>query len=110
VPCGSEEEAARIAALLIQEHLVACANIYASRSLYRWEGKVADQTEHVLWAKTTVARAAAATRRIEKLHSYDTPCILTLSPDRVNEAFAAWVRGEVSGLSVIDPVVTLESN
>src|SRR4051812_24673350 len=95
VPCSSEDEAAHIASILISERLVACGTIYASRSLFRWERKIADETDFVLWAKTTQTRAADATRRIEALHSYETPCILTLGPESVNSAYASWVRAEV---------------
>ncbi len=96
VPCGSEEEAARITSVLIEEGLIACGNIYSSRSLYRWQGKVADEAEYVLFAKTTPARANNAVRRIEQLHSYEVPCIATLKPASVNKAYAQWVSGEVS--------------
>lgn len=109
VPCGTESEAARIAAILIEEHLIACANIYASRSIYKWEGELADETEYVMWAKTTSARSAAATRRSEELHSYNIPCILTLAPDSVNLAYESWVRATVSPASVIEPGVEAES-
>ena len=98
VPCGSEEEAAHIALELISEGLIACGNVHASRSLYRWQDKIADETEFVLWAKTTRARAEAAARRIQELHSYEIPCILTISPEAVNSSYEKWVAGEVSGL------------
>src|SRR5207248_8535321 len=37
-PCGSEEEAVRIARELLDRRLIACANIHESRSLYFWKG------------------------------------------------------------------------
>jgi len=97
VPCGSEDEASHIASVLISEHLIACANIYASRSLCMWDGALVDGTEHVIWAKTTRRKVAAATKWIGELHSYDVPCILSFSPDSVNYRYASWLRGEVSG-------------
>src|SRR5207245_1722187 len=95
VPCGSEEDAARIARQLLNERLIACANIYASRSLYNWKGDLADETEHVLICKTANSRAKAAVKRIEQLHTYEIPCIIRLRPEQVNRAYAAWVLGEV---------------
>jgi len=41
VTCGSEEEALKIANVLVEEHLAACVNLVAPiRSIYRWEGKI----------------------------------------------------------------------
>ncbi|MFL6861606.1 MAG: divalent-cation tolerance protein CutA, partial [Allosphingosinicella sp.] len=49
------EEAARIARILVEERLAACANILGPiRSIYRWEGTVHDDAE---------ARVALHTRR-----------------------------------------------
>jgi len=41
-PCGSEEEAARIARTLVEQRLIACANIREMRSIYFWKGELAD--------------------------------------------------------------------
>jgi periplasmic divalent cation tolerance protein len=96
VPCGSEDEAAGIASALLSERLIACANIYESRSLYMWEGKLADQKEYVLFAKTTPALVSKAEQRIGELHSYEVPCILAIRPDSVSDAYARWVAAEVA--------------
>jgi len=98
VPCGSEEEAAAMARELLSERLIACGNIYPSRSLYMWKGELADATEYVLFAKTTGARANEATLRINDLHSYDVPCVLTIMPSAVNNVYYEWVAAQVSGM------------
>lgn len=96
VPCGSEDEAATLAKALLERRLVACANIHHSRSLYWWEGKMADETEYILLCKTASSRAEAVESLIRKLHSYDIPCILRLEPTHVNPDYQSWVAGEVS--------------
>ena len=96
VPCGSEAEAESLAKRLLAERLIACGNIYASRSLYHWEGQVADEVEHVLVCKTLASRSEQASSLIEELHSYDVPCILRVVPTESNEAYYSWVAGEVS--------------
>ena len=41
---ASADDAARVARTLVEERLIACGNVLPGvRSLYRWEGKVADQ-------------------------------------------------------------------
>jgi periplasmic divalent cation tolerance protein len=96
VPCGGETEAKQIAARLLDERLIACANIYASRSLYRWKGEVADEQEQVLVCKTLSSRLEAAVARTRELHSYEVPCILAVAPAQANAEFYRWVRGELS--------------
>jgi periplasmic divalent cation tolerance protein len=95
VPCGSEDEARGLAVSLIERGLIACANIYSSRSIYRWKGETADEVEHVLFAKTTAALAQQAATAAEELHSYDIPCAMVLEPASVNAPYEAWVMGEV---------------
>jgi periplasmic divalent cation tolerance protein len=95
VPCGSEDEAIRLARGLIEKRLIACANVYESRSLYRWEGKIADGREHVLICKTARSRAEAAQREIKQAHSYDIPCVIQIDPASVNHEYVKWVIGEV---------------
>jgi periplasmic divalent cation tolerance protein len=96
VPCGGETEAKDIAARLLEERLIACANIYASRSLYRWKGEVADEQEQVLVCKTLSSRLEAATARTRQLHAYEVPCILTVISANANYEFYDWVRRELS--------------
>lgn len=95
VPCGSEDEAARICELLLAQRLVACGNIVRSRSIYPWKGKVADEEEYLLICKTTSERAQAAESLILEMHSYEVPCVVHIAPERVSLAYARWVKGEV---------------
>lgn len=96
VPCGSEEEAARLARALLEDRLIACANVYASRSFYAWKGDVVDEPEQVMVCKTTPSRAAAAEKRVRRLHSYDLPCVLRMEEVEANRDYAAWVREQVA--------------
>lgn len=102
VPCGSEDEAARIARALLGERLIACGNIYRSRSIYEWKGEIADQEEHLLLCKTAPSRAVAAEKRVRELHSYEVPCILRIEPARANYDYASWVNGQVSFIPVAE--------
>lgn len=95
VTTPNEEEAAHIAETLVQEHLVACANVFPPiRSFYRWEGKVQDDREVVFVAKTTRLRADDVIRRIRELHSYEVPAILAIPILAGNSEYLRWVEGE----------------
>ena len=96
VPCGSEEEAVAICSALLERSLVACGNIIASRSLYRWEGQQSDEVEHILICKTVPALADQVEAAVKELHSYTLPCILRFVPALVNDDYAAWVEQSVA--------------
>ena len=57
---GSEDDAVAFVRALLERRLVACGTVLpGARSLYRWEGKLADEREVVVLLKTTPARLAA---------------------------------------------------
>ncbi|MGH7804266.1 MAG: divalent-cation tolerance protein CutA, partial [Candidatus Binatia bacterium] len=77
---GSVEEAARIARALVEERLAACVNLVPGiRSIYRWQGAIADDAEVLLVAKTRRASLDALERRVRELHSYEVPEVLALA-------------------------------
>lgn len=95
VTCPDEETAVRIARTLLDERLIACANILPeARSLYRWEGAIEDAREVVMFLKTRRALVAQVERVVATLHPYEVPCILALEVTAGNERFLAWLSEE----------------
>ena len=93
-----ESSAATILARLLEERLIACANILpGARSLYRWEGAVQDEPEVVAFAKTSGDLVPRVTARMRELHPYDTPCIVELEVTGGDERYLDWVRQETAG-------------
>jgi periplasmic divalent cation tolerance protein len=88
----SLEKAAALARTLVEERLVACANVIGPiRSIYRWQGAVEDATEHLLLLKARAADVAALETRVRALHSYAVPEVLAL-PIRAGGAdYLAWL-------------------
>jgi periplasmic divalent cation tolerance protein len=86
-------EAKALAGRLLEKRLIACANIYDIDSMYRWEGKVMDEKEVVLWAKTRESNIQDIKSFVSENHSYDVPCIAHF-PFDANEAYADWVESE----------------
>lgn len=90
-----EAEAEAIARKLLEERLIACANLLKGvHSLYWWEGKIESGAETMLVMKTPASKINALMRRVRELHSYVTPEILALAVQEVNPAYAAWVAKE----------------
>lgn len=92
-----EESAQRAAGRLLEDRLIACANILgASTSIYAWQGEVKREREIVALFKTSAKTASAARDRLIELHPYDEPCIIALEVDRAPSAkgFLDWVEAE----------------
>ena len=87
--------AERIARALVEERLVACANLVANvRSIYRWQGRVEDDSEVMLVLKTRADRIAALCERLRALHPYAVPELVVLPIDGGLEPYLEWVRAE----------------
>lgn len=90
------DKAASAARLLVEEKLAACGTIVpGARSIYAWEGSVADETEVLLLLKTEAPLYAKLEKRLVKLHPYEIPEILAWEPGAVHRPYAAWVAGAV---------------
>jgi periplasmic divalent cation tolerance protein len=46
-------------------------------------------------AKTTEDRVPALIKKVESMHSYDCPCIVSLSVTGGHQPFLEWVAGEI---------------
>lgn len=92
---GTADEAASIGRTLVEERLAACVNILPGMtSIYRWQGALEEGSEVVMIAKTDAALVPELVARVEKLHSYDTPCVVSLSIESGSDSFLAWIGAE----------------
>lgn len=84
-------EAERIARIVVEERLAACANLLGScRSIYRWLDEVEVALEERALFKTAPDTAEALAARIAELHSYDLPAIEHWTAD-ASAAVRDWV-------------------
>ena len=89
-------DAARIARRLLDTRLIACANIFPVRSLYRWKGKVEDETEAVAICKTRRGAVKRAIAEAKKVHPYEVPCIVSYDMGPALAAYARWIDAETA--------------
>lgn len=95
---ADKEKALESARTLLEEKLIACANILEnSTSVYRWEDKLKSEMETIMLAKTSTAKTDSIIARIKELHSYEVPCIMVLPVDKALPEFINWVKVEVYG-------------
>ncbi len=93
----SMDQAKTIARELISNRLAACVNILDSmQSLYWWEGKVEESGEVVVLAKTRAELLPVLTERVQAVHSYDCPCIVSWPITDGHQPFLDWIGRETA--------------
>ena len=102
--CPDMGVADAIACALVEERLAACVNILPGvRSFYRWKGKICQDGEFLLIAKTLEEEFEALAETIRELHTYDLPEILAFAVTRGSEDFLGWIASSVDKSSgVVD--------
>lgn len=84
-----------LARKLVEQRLVACANILpAVKSLYCWQGKIEEADEVSLFLKTTEARYAELEAALQAAHPYALPEIIALPIVAGLPAYLAWMAAE----------------
>lgn len=96
-PFADAPSAEAVASQLLDEGLVACANILPPmRSLYVWQGERGDASEVGVLFKTDAALLAEATARLAEIHPYDTPAVLGWRADTAAAPTSEWLHTLVS--------------
>lgn len=96
ITAKDKAEARKIGSELVESKLAACVNIIDNmNSMYVWEGKIQDDKEVILIAKTTEARVPLLIEKVKTLHSYDCPCIVSIPVSGGNREFLEWIANEV---------------
>ena len=89
-------DAERIAELLLEVKLIACAQISGPiTSLYRWKEVTTSATEFGLSLKTPPACTEKVKALLHQEHPYELPEIIVQEIDRASLEYTQWVHGEV---------------
>ena len=95
--CSSEIEARTIAKTLVDERLIACANILSSAlSIYRWQDKLCEDKEVFMVMKSRQVHLDRIIERVKSLHSYEVPEIIALPIIGGSESYLDWVCQETA--------------
>ncbi|MGJ0343172.1 divalent-cation tolerance protein CutA [Aliarcobacter cryaerophilus] len=89
---SNEEEAKKIAKILIQDKLAACVQLKDIESLYNWDGKLCCERETLLSVKTKKELFSKVKSKILELHSYDTPEIIELDISNISEDYLKFIK------------------
>jgi len=79
ITTGTDEEAHRIANMLLNQKKVACVNILPKvRSLFWWQDKLDSAQESLLIVKTRASLLSEIVSMVREVHSYDVPEVIAL--------------------------------
>lgn len=90
------EAAERLARLLLEKKLIACAQILGpGRSLYWWQGKIVEASEVVLAMKTDRSYFDRIQQFIKAEHPYQVPEIVATAIVCGSSDYLDWLNGEL---------------
>ena len=93
ITAPSEDDAAVIARALVEQKLAACVNIVRNiRSIYSWKGKIEDESEVLMIAKTQKKHFDALSKKVKELHGYDVPEIIALPILKGSNDYLEWIK------------------
>jgi periplasmic divalent cation tolerance protein len=92
-------EAEKAGRTLVESRLAACVNILPGMvSHYRWEGAVERGEEAVMLIKTRASLAEPVRAAVKASHPYDTPAIVVLPVESVDQTYFAWIMASTTPL------------
>jgi periplasmic divalent cation tolerance protein len=94
----SLELAKNISKHLVESKLAACANIHGPvQSIYSWEGQIENSEEFTIILKTRSSLFSKASEKINELHPYSNPCIVSLPFENGEANFLNWITSQTKG-------------
>ena len=97
VTAPSKQEAEKIAQHLLDNQLIACANIIGPvSSVFHWSGKTEHAEEYLMLLKSRKDLFEKLSETVKALHSYDVPEILVLPVVGGSEAYLSWLASCLS--------------
>ncbi|MDQ3244090.1 MAG: divalent-cation tolerance protein CutA [Gemmatimonadota bacterium] len=94
---ATADEAVTLIRELLDRRLIACGTVQeGGRSLYRWEGKIADEREAIVLLKTRSGCIEGLRRAFAELHPYKVPELLAIPVTGGLERYLGWINSETS--------------
>ena len=81
---------------LIINDYVSCINVIENvSSHYKWQGKVENEREDILFIKTMKRNEKLVYEVIREIHDYETPEITTIAVNNVDSSYLNWSNESV---------------
>jgi periplasmic divalent cation tolerance protein len=92
VTTSSKKEAEKISQALLNQKLIACANIVGPvSSHFHWDGKVEQAEEFLVLMKSRLDLFDAISEQVKALHSYEVPEIVALPIVAGSKTYLEWL-------------------
>lgn len=92
VTAPDETVARALARRMVELRLAACVNLLPiAASIYRWQGRVMQETEVLLVTKTTAARLSELEAFLAREHPAQVPECIALRPSEIEGRYLAWL-------------------
>ena len=92
VTAKDKQQAEKISLSLINERLIACANIINPvTSFFHWTGKVDNAEECLIVMKSRLDLFAQVEAYVKRLHTYEVPEVLALPIVDASKAYSDWL-------------------
>ena len=96
VTAPNKEEAEKIAHSLLNERLIACANIIGPvHSLFWWQDKIDEAQEHIILMKTRKDLFSKLSEKVKSLHSYQVPEIIAIPIVEGFKPYMEWLESSL---------------
>ena len=100
VTAANREEAVKIVRSLLEERLIACANIVGPvSSIFWWEGKIDEASEFLVFMKSHENHFERLSERVTEIHSYDVPEIIALPIIKGSPSYLEWLSDSLQPVS-----------
>jgi periplasmic divalent cation tolerance protein len=93
----NKEIARKIAKLLVEQRLVACAQLLPIESIYRWNGEICEEGEVMLFIKSKTDLFAEITVAIKTHHPYEVPEIIQIPISAGLPDYLRWINDCTKG-------------
>jgi len=100
VTVANRDEAVKIVRSLLEERLIACANIFGPiSSIFWWEGKIDEAREFLVFMKSHEKHFERLSERITEIHSYEVPEIIALPIIKGSPPYLEWLSDSLQPVS-----------
>jgi len=97
---ANREEAVKIVRSLLEERLIACANIVGPIfSIFWWEGKIEEASEFLVFMKSHENHFERLSERVKEIHSYEVPEIIALPIIKGLPSYLKWLSDSLHPVS-----------
>jgi len=96
ITAGTDEEARKVAEVLLKRRKAACVNIVPGvSSFFWWQGKLDSAQENLLLVKTKASLVNEIVSLVREVHSYDVPEVIALPIVGGNQDYLEWIASIV---------------